>query len=151
MQAWVARAASAGGSRVLSVTLDSESTSTSIIGSQIKVPSLASQMSQMLHLSDALIVLPGGLSTLKEVFTIISWADQNLHKKPLGFLNVNGFYDGMLAYLDQIVEQGCVTWAARNIIVSAPTPKLLLNKLQPIPTEPAPENRDGEPDTTLHL
>jgi hypothetical protein len=66
-------------------------------------------MNAMLDHTDAFIALSGGLGTLEEVFHISSWAQLNIHKKPIGLLNVNGFYDNLLSFLDHAVEQNFLT------------------------------------------
>ena len=58
----------------------------------------------MLYNAHAFIALPGGLGTLEEVFNIVSWAHLNIHKKPLGLLNVNSFYDGLMSFVEYAVE-----------------------------------------------
>ena len=70
---------------------------------------------------DAFIALPGGLDTLEEIFHISFWAQLNIHQKPIGLLNVNGFYDNLLSFLDHVVEQNFLTSSARQIIISAAT------------------------------
>ena len=62
------------------------------------------RMGSILYNADAFSVLPGGLRTLEEVFNIVSWAHLNIHKKPLGLLNVNGFYDGLMSFLEYAVK-----------------------------------------------
>jgi uncharacterized protein (TIGR00730 family) len=79
---------------------------------------------------DAFIALPGGLGTLEEIFHISSWAQLHIHHKPIGLLNVNGFYDNLLSFLDQAVEQEFLTSSARQIIISAATAEQLIDQLQ---------------------
>jgi uncharacterized protein (TIGR00730 family) len=67
--------------------------------------------------ADAFIALPGDLGTLDEIFHISSWAQLHIHYKPIGLLNVNGFYDKLLSFLDQVVEQKFLTSSARQIII----------------------------------
>ena len=61
---------------------------------------------KMYDLSDGIITLPGGYGTLEELFEMITWAQLGLHQKPVGILNVNGFYDDLLSLLKKMVEQG---------------------------------------------
>jgi len=56
-------------------------------------------------MSDAFIAFQGGMDTLEEIFHISLWAQLHIHHKPIGLLNVNGFYDNLLSFLDQAVEQ----------------------------------------------
>ena len=59
----------------------------------------------MADLSDASLALPGGLGTLEEIFEIITWGQLGIHRKPCGFLNVAGFYDQLIGFLDFVVTQ----------------------------------------------
>ena len=59
----------------------------------------------MADLSDASLALPGGLGTLEEIFEIISWGQLGIHQKPCGFLNVAGYYDQLIGFLDYAAGQ----------------------------------------------
>ena len=76
--------------------------------------------------ANAFIALPGGLGTLEGIFHISSWAQLNIHHKPIGLLNVNGFYDNLLSFLDHAVEQKFLTSSARQIIIFAATAEQLI-------------------------
>jgi len=78
-------------------------------------------MNAMFDYIDAFIALLGGLDTLEEIFYISFWAQMNIHQKPIGLLNVNGFYDNLLSFLDHAVKQNFLTSSARQIIISAAT------------------------------
>jgi hypothetical protein len=67
---------------------------------------------------------------LEEIFHISSWAQLHIHHKPIGLLNVNGFYDNLLSFLDQAVEQEFLTFSARQIIISTATVEQLIDQLQ---------------------
>ncbi len=60
---------------------------------------------QMADLSDAAIALPGGLGTLEELAEILTWKQLNLYNKPIIILNTNGYYDSLLAFLENIVDE----------------------------------------------
>ena len=79
---------------------------------------------------DAFIALPGGLSILEEIFHISSWAQLHIHHKPISLLNLNGFYDKLLSFLDHVVEQEFLTSSARQIIIFAATAEQLIDQLQ---------------------
>ncbi|XVF17662.1 hypothetical protein REPUB_Repub10bG0142700 [Reevesia pubescens] len=79
------------------------------IGNEILVSYMHERMNIMIENADAFIALPGGFGTLEEIFQIASWAQLNIHKKPIGVLNVNGFYDGLFSFLDKAVEQGFIS------------------------------------------
>ena len=137
----VAIAASLGGSKVLGVILKplaAKRINGMPLGSELQVTSMHEKIGNMLKNADALIALPGGLGTLEEIFNVASWAELNLHQKPLGLLNVNGFYDGLLSFLDHAVEQEFIKPAARRILVSAPTAEQLIDQLTAYVSEPDP-------------
>lgn len=56
--------------------------------------------------SDGFIALPGGLGTMEELFEILTWQQLGLHQKPIGLLNINGFYDDLIAMLETMVKRG---------------------------------------------
>jgi uncharacterized protein (TIGR00730 family) len=80
----------------------------------------------MAQLSDAFVALPGGIGTLEELIEIFTWSQLGLHSKPLGVLNVKGYYDGLGAFLDHAVEQGFQTAEQRAKLVMAADPDALL-------------------------
>lgn len=66
--------------------------------------------------ADAFIALPGGYGTLDEFIEIVTWAQLKIHQKPCVLLNVNGYYDGFLAFLDHGVQQGFIKPENRRLI-----------------------------------
>ncbi|MES1255258.1 MAG: TIGR00730 family Rossman fold protein [Acidobacteriota bacterium] len=72
------------------------------------VPSMHVRKAMMAELADGFIALPGGWGTLEELFEVLTWAQLGLHQKPCGVLNVAGYFDGLLAFLDQSVAEGFV-------------------------------------------
>jgi uncharacterized protein (TIGR00730 family) len=79
--------------------------------------------------SDAFIALPGGFGTLDELFEALTWAQLGLHTRPLGLLNVDGFWDPLVATVDRQVIEGFVTAADRARLSVEPTPDALLDAL----------------------
>jgi uncharacterized protein (TIGR00730 family) len=75
----------------------------------------------MASLSDAFVTLPGGIGTLDELFDILSWSVMGLHAKPIGLLNYRGFFDPLLAQLDNMVIQGFIQPEYRELSLSATT------------------------------
>jgi hypothetical protein len=129
----VAIAAFLGGSQVLGVVPEALTKGDIIgrtIGEELQVSTMFDRMNTMFNHADAFIALPGGLGTLEEIFHISSWAQLHIHHKPIGLLNVNGFYDNLLSFLDQVVEQEFLTSSARQIIISAATAEQLIDQLQ---------------------
>lgn len=72
----------------------------------IEVESMHKRKLQMHELSDAVITLPGGFGTFEELFEILTWIQLGLYQKPVGILNVNGYYDLLEKQLDRMVEDG---------------------------------------------
>jgi uncharacterized protein (TIGR00730 family) len=79
--------------------------------------------------ADAFIAIPGGLGTLDETLEICTWQQLGLHAKPIGLLNIDGFFDGLLQFLDHATEEGFIRPASRAIILSDPDPAELIDKL----------------------
>jgi len=100
------------------------------IGEELQVFTMSDRLNAMFNHADAFIALPGGLGTSEEIFHISSWAQLHIHHKPIGLLNVNGFYDNLLSFLDQAVEHEFLTSSARQIIISAATAEQLIDQLQ---------------------
>ena len=78
---------------------------------------------------DAFVTLPGGLGTLEELFETWTWRQLRYHDKPMGLLNVNGYYDGLLAWLDHAVADGYVRSPYRDMLEVDRDPAALLAKL----------------------
>jgi len=70
------------------------------------VKDMHERKAMMAELSDAFIAMPGGIGTLEELFEMLTWHQIGFHKKPVGILNVNGFYDGLLGFLQYQVGEG---------------------------------------------
>jgi uncharacterized protein (TIGR00730 family) len=94
------------------------------------VDSMHQRKQSMAELSEAFIVLPGGLGTLEEFFEIWTWGQLGLHRKPYGLLNVAGYFDPLLAFLDHAVEERFVSTDHRALLRVADDPELLLDALE---------------------
>ena len=137
----VSTAAHLGGSQVLGIiptALAVGNLTRKTIGEELQVSSMHERIARMLCNADAFIALPGGFGTLEEIFQIVSWAQLNIHRKPIGLLNVNNYFDCLLCFLDQAVEQNFISHSARQILVSATEADELINKLQAVTYEPDP-------------
>ncbi len=73
----------------------------------------------MYKLSDAFLVLPGGMGTLDELFEIVTWRQLGLHAKPVALLNINNYFSHLLSFLDHTVDQGLVKQVDRQLIFSS--------------------------------
>ena len=90
------------------------------------VDSMHQRKAMMAEMADGFIALPGGLGTFEEVLEILSWAQINLHSKPIGLLNVNRYYDGLLKFLRQAVEEEFVQECHVDYLSVTATPEELL-------------------------
>jgi len=84
----------------------------------------------MASLSDGFIALPGGFGTLEEFFEVLTWAQLGLHAKPCGLLNVNGYYDFLLRFIDTAVERQFLKPKNRDMVLVAPDAQSLLDRMQ---------------------
>jgi uncharacterized protein (TIGR00730 family) len=84
----------------------------------------------MADLADGFIALPGGLGTLEEFFEIATWSQLGIHTKPLGLLNVRGYYDLLDAFLGHAVDDGFVSRENRALIAISDDPSVLLAALR---------------------
>jgi len=81
------------------------------------------QRKQLMNdLCDGIITLPGGFGTLEEFFEVLTWLQLGLHNKPIGVLNVNGFYDFLLKQMDVMVEQRFLKPANRKLMLTSADP-----------------------------
>ncbi len=81
------------------------------------VKSMHERKALMAELSDAFVAMPGGLGTLEEFFEVWTWGQLGLHRKPYALLNVNGFYDPLVQFIDQLVEQRFVKPEHRKMLI----------------------------------
>ena len=84
----------------------------------------------MASLAHGFIALPGGFGTLEEFFEVLTWAQLNLHEKPCGLLNVNGYYDSLLRFLDTAVERRLLSAQTRELMLVASDVETLLDRMQ---------------------
>lgn len=90
------------------------------------VETLHERKAVMAGLADAFIALPGGLGTLEELAEVVSWAQLQLHAKPIGLLGVGGYWDALLAWVDHAAAEGFVPPGHRALLLDAPDlPSLL--------------------------
>jgi uncharacterized protein (TIGR00730 family) len=83
--------------------------------------------------ADGFIALPGGFGTLEELFEVLAWHTLKLHAKPIFLLNVNGFYDQLLLFLDHCVTEGMLKSKSRELFLVVNTVEDLLAQLAVIP------------------
>ncbi|WMV56066.1 hypothetical protein MTR67_049451 [Solanum verrucosum] len=141
------------GYKEAAVELGKELITGETVGEVKAVADMHQRKAEMAKHSDAFIALPGlfslsfprflaistdptcriilsGYGTLEELLEVIAWSQLGIHDKPVGLLNVDGYYNSLLAFIDKAVEEGFICPNARQIFVSAPTAKELMNKLE---------------------
>jgi hypothetical protein len=83
----------------------------------------------MAERADAFLALPGGIGTFEELFEVWTWRQLGYHDKPVGLLNVDGYYDRLLSFMDQSVADGFVPPAQHQLLQVASDPVVLLDQL----------------------
>jgi uncharacterized protein (TIGR00730 family) len=94
------------------------------------VASMHERKALMVDLSDAFVALPGGIGTVEELVEVFTWLQLGLHDKPCGLMNVAGYYDHFVAFLDHAVAEGFVRPQHRDLLVVADDPQALLARLE---------------------
>jgi len=84
---------------------------------------------KMADLSDGFVILPGGFGTLEEFFEVLTWLQLGLHNKPIGVLNVNGFYDPLFAQMEMMVQSKFLKPANRDLVFNEADAENLINKM----------------------
>jgi len=84
----------------------------------------------MAELADAFIALPGGMGTIEELTEILTWAQLGFHEKPCGILNIAGFYDQLLKFLDRLVEDQFIAPEHRSMLMVDERPQGLLEQFR---------------------
>ncbi|KAL0907032.1 hypothetical protein M5K25_025570 [Dendrobium thyrsiflorum] len=107
------------------------------IGEVKTVSDMHERKSEMAKQADAFIALPefdsknkGGYGTMEELLEIIAWSQLGIHEKPVGLLNVDGYYNSLLALFDKGVEEGFIENSAKHIVVSAENAEELMRKME---------------------
>jgi uncharacterized protein (TIGR00730 family) len=103
------------------------------------VKSMHERKAMMAELSDGFIALPGGLGTLEEFAEVVTWSQIGLHHKPTALLNVAGYYDSLLHFLDHAVEERFLREQDRALVLSESEVRPLLDLMRS--WEPAPQQR----------
>ncbi|MCP9199736.1 TIGR00730 family Rossman fold protein [Gramella sp. GC03-9] len=93
----------------------------------------------MNELSDAFVALPGGFGTFEELFEIVTWAQLGLHRKPIGLLNINGFYDDLVNMLNKMTEKGLLKKDNLDILLISDDFDELLEKMRSYRPKPVPK------------
>ncbi|MFT6050295.1 MAG: hypothetical protein ACI9KI_002034, partial [Patiriisocius sp.] len=84
----------------------------------------------MQEVSDGFITLPGGFGTLEELFEVLTWQQLGLHKKPIGLLNINGYFDPLVAQLQKMVDTQLLNKENQSLLIVDTEIESLLNKMK---------------------
>ncbi|XP_071721353.1 cytokinin riboside 5'-monophosphate phosphoribohydrolase LOG1-like [Rutidosis leptorrhynchoides] len=94
------------------------------------VTDMHQRKSIMAENADAFIALPGGYGTMEELMEMITWSQLGIHDKPVGLLNVDGYYNSLLTLFDKGVDEGFIEFSERKIMVSSTNVQDLINKIE---------------------
>mgnify|MGYP006273550591 FL=1 len=101
-------------------------------------PSMHARKMRMAELSDGFVALPGGIGTMEELFEIWTWAQLGFHRKPCGLLNVDGYYDSLIKFVDHATDEQFVRPHQRRMLMVATDPDELLDQFLQYEAPPAP-------------
>ena len=128
----IANTIMAGGGEVIGVIpkgIADKEVAHSGITELIIVKSMHERKAKMAELSDGFISLPGGIGTLEELFEVLTWAQLGFHTKPCSLLNVNGYYDHLLKFLDHAVANDFVKKIHTDMLLKETDPAKLLEQM----------------------
>lgn len=91
---------------------------------------------KMADLADGFVILPGGFGTLEELFEVLTWLQLGLHGKPIGVLNVNGFYDHLFKQMDVMVAHRFLKQTNRDLVFNETDAEVLVAKMQDFKAAP---------------
>jgi len=153
MMGFVADAALAAGGEVIGVIprflVDREVGHQGVSELRI-VESMHERKATMAELADAFVALPGGIGTLEEIFEVWTWILLGLHAKPCGLLEVDGYFSGLVSFLDRTVAEGFVSPSQRALMHLAGRPADLLDRLEAAPMPPRPKWTAGYDERNGH-
>ena len=101
------------------------------------VQSMHERKALMAELSNGFIAMPGGIGTMEELFEVLSWAQLGLHEKPCGLLNVAGYYNPLVEFLDRAVTQDFLKPKHRALLLVESEPAILLDRFDEMLAAPA--------------
>lgn len=94
------------------------------------VETMHERKAMMNDLSDAVIALPGGYGTMEELFEMLTWAQLSIHKKPIGLLNIEGFYDPLIDMSKRMIEKGFLKKEYEELLIVANSSEILLDRMK---------------------
>lgn len=93
------------------------------------LPDMHSRLSRIMELAEGFIALPGGYGTMDEFFQTVTWAQIGLHKKPIGLLNYEGYYDRLVSFMHHMEAEGFMYAGHNNLYVVEDTPEALIDSM----------------------
>jgi uncharacterized protein (TIGR00730 family) len=93
------------------------------------VPSMHARKALMAELSDGFVALPGGYGTLEELLEVVTWGQLGIHRKPVGILDVDGYFEPLIALFDRAVREGFVPPENRGLVLVDGAPEALLDRM----------------------
>ena len=94
------------------------------------VETMHERKTKMNELCDGVIALPGGFGTLEEFFEMLTWAQLGLHKKPIAILNIDGFYDSLITFIQTTVDKGFLKQVNQDMLIISDNIEELLDKMK---------------------
>lgn len=94
------------------------------------VETMHERKTKMNDLCDGVIALPGGFGTLEEFFEMLTWAQLGLHKKPIAILNIDGFYDSLITFIQTTVDKGFLKQVNQDMLIVSNKIEDLLDKMK---------------------
>lgn len=104
------------------------------------VDTMHERKARMVALSDGVITIPGGYGTLDEFFEILTWRQLGIYDGPIGLLNVNGYYDHLLAHFDKMIEEGFISEENKSLLFVEEIPELLIERMEVFHNENKDQN-----------
>lgn len=100
------------------------------------IDSMHARKARMAELSDGFLALPGGYGTFEELFEVITWAQLGFHRKPIGILNIEGYYDPLINLINHTLEEGFIRPENRELVIDGtdiePLIDLILTRITPL-------------------
>ncbi|MFS0553274.1 TIGR00730 family Rossman fold protein [Brevibacillus sp. 179-C9.3 HS] len=110
-----------------------------------EVLTMHERKAKMIDLSDGFIALPGGLGTFEEIFEVVSWGQIGIHQKPIGLLNVDGYYTPLMEMVEHATTAGFIPAMQGELILCESDPAILLDRMRDY-TPPVKVNKWSELD-----
>ncbi|MDX9705790.1 MAG: TIGR00730 family Rossman fold protein [Weeksellaceae bacterium] len=96
----------------------------------ITVQTMHERKALMQEKSDGFIALPGGFGTMEELFEILTWAQLDLHRKPIGILNTNGYYNALIQFVETMIQEGLLKEEYRKMLLISDSIANLLEQMK---------------------